>query len=86
MNQSEELRMTYSGLLLYKGEKTVRVNFERGVHDFAEGIIPSGTIEKSSGFSEEELCHLSNYLVENAADIMEKAKHINPIRDWLHEK
>lgn len=86
MNHSEELRMTYSGLLLYKGEKTVRVNFERGKNDFAEGIVPSGIIEKSSGFSEEELQQLSDYLKHNAADIMAKAKDINPIRDWLHEK
>lgn len=85
MNHSEELRMTYSGLLLYKGEKTVRINFERG-KDFAEGIVPSGRIEKSSGFSEEELNQLSRYLAENAADIMSKAKEINPIRDWFHEK
>lgn len=86
MNHSEELRMTYSGLLLYKGEKTVRVNFERGKNDFAEGIVPSGTIVKSSGFSQEELLHLSDYLKCNASDIMAKAKEVNPIRDWLHEK
>lgn len=86
MNQSEELRMTYSGLLMYKGEKTVRVKFERGKNDYAEGIVPSGAIEKSSGFSEEELEQLSDYLKINAADIMKKAKEVNPIRDWLREK
>lgn len=86
MNQSEELRMTYSGLLMYKGEKTVRVKFERGKSDYAEGIVPSGAIEKSSGFSEEELEQLSDYLKINAADIMKKAKEVNPIRDWLREK
>ena len=86
MNSSEELRMTYSGLLLYKGEKTVRVNFERGKNDFAEGIVPSGIIEKSSGFSDEELERLSEYLKNNALDILKKAKDVNPIRDWLHGK
>lgn len=86
MNHSQELRMTYSGLLLYKGEKTVRVKFERGKNDFAEGIVPSGIIEKSSGFSEEELEKLSDYLKYNASDIMAKAKDVNPIRDWLREK
>lgn len=86
MNQSEELRMTYSGLLMYKGEKTVRVKFERGKNDYAEGIVPNGVIEKSSGFSEEELAQLSDYLKINAADIMTKAKEVNPIRDWLREK
>lgn len=86
MNHSQELRMTYSGLLLYKGEKTVRVKFERGKNDFAEGIVPSGIIEKSSGFSEEELEKLSDYLKYNTSDIMAKAKDVNPIRDWLREK
>lgn len=86
MNPSEELRMTYSGLLMYKGEKTVRVKFERGKSDFAEGIVPSGKIEKSAGFSEEELEQLGNYLKYNASDIMAKAKEVNPIRDWLHGK
>lgn len=86
MNHSEELRMTYSGLLMYKGEKTVRVKFERGNNDFAEGVVPSGTIEKSSGFSEEEVQQLSDYLKYNASDIMAKAKEVNPIRDWLREK
>ena len=86
MNHSEELRMTYSGLLMYKGEKTVRVKFERGKNDFAEGIVPSGIIENYSGFSEEELHQLSDYLKYNASDIMAKAKEVNPIRDWLHGK
>lgn len=86
MNQSEELRMTYSGLLMYKGEKTVRVKFERGKSDFAEGIVPSGIIESSFGFSAEELEKLSDYLKYNASDIMAKAKEVNPIRDWLHGK
>lgn len=86
MNHSQELRMTYSGLLSYKGQKTVRVKFERGKNDFAEGIVPSGIIEKSSGFSEEELEQLGDYLKLNASDIMARAKDINPIRDWLSEK
>lgn len=85
MNHSEELRMTYSGLFMHKGEKTVRVSFERGEKDFAEGILPGGTIEKSSGFSPEELQQLSDYLIYHAADIMKKAKDVNPIRDWLRE-
>lgn len=86
MNPSEELCMTYSGLLLYKGEKTVRVYFERGKNDYAEGIVPSGIIEKSSGFSEEELQQLSNYLTHHAADILTKANQVDPIGNWLRGK
>lgn len=85
MKQSEELRMTYSGILSHKGERTVRVIFERGTQDFAEGIIPSGMIEKSSGFTQEELTQLSTYLKANADDIFQKAKLVNPIRGLIRE-
>ncbi len=83
MKHSEELRMTYSGLISKKGgKKIVRVSFERG-KDFAEGVVPDGTIEKSSGFSPEELTQLSGYLKQNADEILSKAKEVNPLRSWL---
>ena len=66
--------MTYSGLIPQKdGKKIVRVVFERG-KDYAEGIVPSGLIEKSSGFTKEELQQLSGYLIQNGDDILAKAK------------
>lgn len=83
MNNSDEIRMTYSGILMVKGEKTVRISFERKTNDYAEGIVPSGKIEKSSGFTEEELQQLSAYLKTNSDDILLKAKEINPLRDWF---
>lgn len=82
MNQSEELRMTYSGIIRKKGEKIVHVFFERG-KDYAEGSLPSGKIDKSSGFSNEELAQLSSYLLQNAGDIMEKAGNVNPLRGLM---
>ncbi|MCI8484216.1 MAG: hypothetical protein HFH41_07735 [Lachnospiraceae bacterium] len=85
MNQSQELRMTYSGLLSQKdGKKIVRVSFERG-KDYAEGIVPTGVIEKSSGFTSEELSQLSSYLKENAGDLLTKAKEVNPLRSWMKQ-
>lgn len=86
MNHSEELHMTYSGIISQKnGKKIAHVVFERG-KDYAEGIVPSGTIEKSSGFTPEELEQLSNFLIQNADDILLKAKEVNPLRSWLHSK
>lgn len=83
MSQPQELRMTYSGLLSQKdGKKIARVFFERG-KDFAEGIVPSGSIEKSSGFTPEELKQLTDYLIHNKEDILAKAKEVNPLRNWL---
>lgn len=84
MNQSEELRMTYSGVITRKNQQIVHVFFERG-KDYAEGSLPSGNIEKSSGFSPEEIEQLSSYLLQNADDIMKKAKDVNPLRNWMRK-
>lgn len=86
MDRGEELRMTYSGLLLKDGEKMVRVCFERGKGGYAEGIVPRGTIEKSSGFTKEEIEQLAAYLQENATDILHKAKKVHFLNEWLGRK
>lgn len=86
MGREDELRMTYSGLLLKDGEKMVRVCFERGAGDFAEGIVPKGTIVKSSGFSKEEIEQLTVYIQDNATDIIKRAKDVNFLNDWLGKK
>lgn len=77
--------MTYSGLLMKDGGKLVRVCFERG-SDFAEGIVPAGTIVKSSGFTGDEIRQLSVYLQDNAAQIMRKAKDVNFLKDWMNKR
>ena len=81
MKQSEEIRMTYSGVITKNNQKIVHVSFERG-KDFAEGSLPSGKIEKSTGFTAEETQQLSLYLLQNADDIMKKAQKVNPLRNW----
>lgn len=83
MQKDEELRMTYSGLLMKDGEKMVRVCFERGKSAYAEGIVPRGVIEKSSGFTEEEVRQLSVYLKDNATDIINRAKGVHFLNEWL---
>ncbi len=82
MKQSDELRMTHSGIINKKGQKIVHVTFERG-NDYAEGTLPSGSIEKSSGFTPEEIEHLSQYLLQNTDDIMARAKQVNPLRSLM---
>lgn len=83
MRKDEELKMTYSGLMLKDGEKMVRVCFQRGSGDYAEGIIPNGRIEKSSGFTAEELEQLKIYLQDNASEIMKQAKEVNFLKAWM---
>lgn len=86
MEKDEELRMTYSGLLLKDGEKMVRVCFERGKGDYAEGIVPRGAIVKSSGFTKEEVEQLTVYLQDNATDIIHRAKGVHFLNEWLGRK
>ena len=51
--------------------------------DYAEGILPEGMIEKSQGFSEEEVGKLESYMRANRQDILRRAKEIDPLRNWL---
>ena len=83
MGKSEEMRMTYSGVVPQKGGgRIVHVVFERG-KDIAGGVVPPGRIEKSSGFTEEEVAQLKIYLKQQEAEILAKAKEVHPLRNWL---
>ena len=72
--------MTYS--TPFKGEdgkKSCRVRFEREVQA-AEGILPAATIEKSNGYSKEEIAQLEEYLKNHSQDILNLASSIkNPL-------
>lgn len=75
----EDVNMLVTGML-HKGEKSfVRVSFLRG-KAWAEGLIPDAKIEKSEGFTEEEVGRLEAYLLEQKPMIMEQAKDVNPLR------
>ena len=80
MEQQEEMRMTYSGIVVANGKKKISVKFESGDR-FAEGAIPDCRITKSSGFSEEELVMLEKYLEMNQVEIAKKAKEISGFRN-----
>lgn len=86
MNKSDELRMTYSGLMMKDGEKMVHVYFERNQGDYAEGIVPRGVIVKYSGFSDEEIQQLVIYLQDNASEIIKQAKQIRFLDKWIKDK
>lgn len=81
-NENKELRMTHSCILSKGKEKFVRVTFE-GNDTYAEGVIPSGEIEKQHGFTEDEIEQLEIYLKMNKEDIMNKAKSITGITHWF---
>lgn len=78
----DEVNMLVSAVVMKDNRKIVRVSFLRG-KDYAEGILPDGLIEKSGGFTEEEVRKLENFMRANRKDILEQAKEVNPLRSWL---
>jgi hypothetical protein len=80
--EDSELRMTHSCVLSRGKEKIVRVTFEDG-SSYAEGILPSGEIEKHQGFTNDEIQQLEIYLKLNKEDILKKAKAITGITHWF---
>lgn len=80
-----EVDMLISGFFTKDGRKMMRVSFTRG-KDFAEGFLPDGIIDRSEGFSQEELEKLERFLRANSREIMEQGRQINPIRSWLQDK
>ena len=78
----QEVNMMVSGIIRKKGEKFVHVSFQRG-KDVAEYILPECRLEKSQGFTEEELNQLLLYVKGSQAEIMEHARKVNPMKAML---
>lgn len=84
MENTKEVTFTYSAAFMKNGKKSVSVRFERNDgKDFADGLLPDCVIEKQKGFSEEEVEQLEVYLMENADDILNKAKEMSKITNIL---
>lgn len=79
-----EVTMLVSGIVVKDNRKIVRVSFLRD-NDYAEGVMPDAIIEKSKGFSTEELTKLEKFLRLHKEEILQQAKEVNPIRSWLKE-
>lgn len=82
MGNKEEMKMTYSGIVVSEGRKKVSVTFEAG-DAYAEGSIPDCKITKSAGFEEDELVMLEKYLQMNQMEIAKKAKEISGLRGFM---
>lgn len=78
----DSVNMLVSGIINKEGRRYVRVSFLRG-KDVAEGIVPDGIVDHAEGFSDEEVFKLERYLRENRGEIMEQARQVNPIKNWL---
>lgn len=82
MDKSEEMKLTYSGIVTKEGRRHVLVRFERG-SDVAEASLPQCKVIKNEGFSEEEIAGLELYLEMQNDEIFAKAKAISNIKHWL---
>lgn len=82
MNPNEEMKLTYSSVVVKDGKPVVCVRFDRG-RDFAEGILPSCEITKSAGFTKEEVDALADYLKANRKDLLERSKAISGILNMM---
>lgn len=84
--KGNHVNMIYSCLLHKDKKRIVRVTFERtGAtgYEYAEGIVPDGTIERQKGFTQEEVVKLENYLKNHVDDIFAKAKEISGLKHWM---
>lgn len=81
---TDEVKMLISCVVEKEGRKMVRLSFLRG-QDYAEGILPEGAVERSKGFTAEEVGKLEQYIRANRKDILERAKAIDPLRNWINE-
>lgn len=78
----ENIESFISGILTKEGRKFARISFMRG-QEYAEFIVPDAVLDKRKGFSEEEITELYRYVRENRNEILERAKEVNPLRNWL---
>ncbi len=78
----DSVSMLVSGIINREGRRFARVSFIRG-KDVAEGTVPDGLVDHAEGFSDAEVKELERYLREMRGEIMEQARQVNPIKNWL---
>ena len=73
--------LTYGDIRQVGYEEVLPVYFERpdgrGDFDFAEGITPACTFQRTRGFSEMELAELSSFLRDNMFLLWEDARELS---------
>lgn len=79
---AQQVQIICSGILRKDGDKIIYVRFERG-KDYAEGSIPGGRITTHNGFTPEELAQFEDYLAEHRFEIIEQAKTVNLMKNFM---
>lgn len=78
----QDVKIMVSGVIRRDDRTFARVIFMRGT-DWAEGIVPDGTIGESEGFTQEEITQLEDYLAREKDMLISQAKDVNPLRNML---
>lgn len=79
---NSEIKMSVSTMTRTKDSKAVYVLFEDGKKN-AEFALPEGKLVSNSGFSDEEIAQLKDYVENEQDSIFELAKKINPMKAFL---
>ena len=79
---NSEIRMNVSSLIRKDGDKAIYVMFTDDTRQ-AEFVIPEGRLLNNSGFSDEEIGKLKDYLKNDQDHIYEIAKKVNPMKGFM---
>lgn len=79
---NSELKMSVSSMTRKRDKKGVYVLFTDGPNS-AEFLVPDCSVIKSTGFSNDELEQLKDYLHNEQDYIFSLAKDVNPIRGFM---
>ena len=77
-----EIKMSVSTMTRNKDNKAVYVLFE-DADKKAEFALPEGRLVRNTGFSDDEIDQLIEYIDNEKDSIMDVAKKINPMRSFL---
>ena len=81
---SEDVKMSVSAPVMKGNDKIVYVVFE-DVAVSAEFEAPSGKLVKNTGFAEEDIAVLKDYILNNWDIIFDMAKGIDPMKAFLEK-
>ena len=76
LNPNEEMKMTYSSVVVKDNKPMVSLTFERG-GDTCEAVVPECRITKNKGFTAEEAEAIEQYLRINRKQIIADSKKIS---------
>ena len=81
---SEDVKMSVSAPVMKGNDKIVYVVFEDAAVS-AEFEAPSGKLVKNTGFAEEDIAVLKDYILNNWEIIFDMAKGIDPMKVFLEK-